>query len=119
MVEGVVGLGEVSQSDLDLFKPPYFTGGGQKFRLKVSLGTQLQDYELSFVEPWFLNRKLAFSVDLYHSVFNYQSLDSLYDESRTGMRLGLTRALGTAFPLCRVHYTSHTLAFTTATPPPP
>jgi outer membrane protein assembly factor BamA len=42
-----------------------FTGGGQKLRLRVQLGTQRQDYELSFIEPWFLNRKLALGVDLY------------------------------------------------------
>ena len=104
-VESLVGFAEVSQSNFDLFKPPYFTGGGQKFRLKIQLGTELQDYEVSFVEPWFLNRKLALSVDLYHSVFNYQSLDSLYDESRTGMRLGLTRALGSEFLIGGINYT--------------
>jgi outer membrane protein assembly factor BamA len=34
-------------------------------RLRVQLGTERQDYEISFTEPWFLNRKLALGVDLY------------------------------------------------------
>ena len=64
-VDSIVGFVEVSQGNFDLFHPPNFTGGGQKFRLRVQLGTQRQDYELSFIEPWFLGRKLQLSVDLY------------------------------------------------------
>src|SRR5205823_1880473 len=30
-VESISGFAEVRQSDFDIFKPPYFTGGGQKF----------------------------------------------------------------------------------------
>jgi outer membrane protein insertion porin family len=104
-VESVLGFAEVSQSNFDLFNPPYFTGAGQKFRLRVQLGTQRQDYTVSFVEPWFLNRKLSFSVDLYHSVLNFQSLDSLYNETRTGARFGLTRALGSDFLIGGINYT--------------
>ncbi len=77
-VESIFAYAEVSQANFDLFNPPYFTGGGQKFRLRVQLGTELQDYLISFVEPWFLNRKLALGVDLYRSVQNYVSLDNLY-----------------------------------------
>jgi outer membrane protein insertion porin family len=57
-VDALVGYAEVSQGNFDLFHPPYFTGGGEKLRLRVQIGTQRQDYELSFTEPWFLNRKL-------------------------------------------------------------
>ena len=96
-VESVSGFAEVSQSNFDLFKPPYFTGGGQKFRLRVQIGTLLQDYRITYIEPWFLDRKLRFQLDLYHSVYDYQSLNSLYNESRTGARVGFTRALGSEF----------------------
>ncbi|MDB6121900.1 MAG: outer membrane protein [Pedosphaera sp.] len=104
-VDSLLGFAEVSQSNFDLFRPPYFTGGGQKFRLRVQLGTERQDYLISFVEPWFLNRKLTFSVDLYRSVLNFQSLDSLYNETRTGARFGLTRALGSDFLIGGISYT--------------
>ena len=102
-IESVVGFVEVSQGNFDLFKPPWFTGGGQKMRLRASYGSQRQDYLLSFVEPWFLDRKLAFSVDLYHRNTAFQS--ALYDQVQTGMRLGLERALWTDFFRGNVSYT--------------
>ncbi len=85
---------EVTQGNFDLFHPPTFVGGGQKLRLRAQLGTEQQDYLLSFVEPWFLGRHLQLGVDLYHRQFNFQSLENLYDESRSGGRVGFTRALG-------------------------
>lgn len=102
-VESVVGFFEVSQGNFDLFNPPWFTGGGQKMRLKASYGSRRQDYLLSFVEPWFLDRKLAFGVDLYHRNTSFQS--SLYDEVQSGMRLSLERALWTDFFRGNVSYT--------------
>ena len=104
-VDSVVGFVEVSQGNFDLFNPPNFTGGGQKFRLRVQLGTQRQDYELSFIEPWFLGRKLQLSVDLYRHDLAFQSLDSLYTEVETGGRVGLTKALGSDFLIGSVGYT--------------
>lgn len=102
-VESVVGFVEVSQGNFDLFNPPWFTGAGQKMRLRASYGSRRQDYLLSFVEPWFLDRKLAFGVDLYHRNTSFQS--SLYDEVQTGMRLSLERALWTDFFRGNVSYT--------------
>ena len=92
-VESLFGYAEVEQRNFDLFNPPYFTGAGQKFRMKVQIGLLMQDYEVSFVEPWFLNRKLSLGVDLYHSVENFQSLNNLYDVTRTGARVSLSRPL--------------------------
>jgi outer membrane protein insertion porin family len=104
-VDALVGYAEISQGNFDLFHPPYFTGGGQKLRLRVQLGTQRQDYELSFVEPWFLNRKLALGVDLYRHQLNFESPNGIYDETRTGGKVSLTRALGSDFIIGSVSYT--------------
>ena len=104
-VDALVGYAEVSQGNFDLFHPPYFTGGGQKLRLRVQLGTQRQDYELSFVEPWFLNRKLSLGVDIYRHQLNFESPNNIYDESRTGAKVSLTRALGSDFLISSVSYT--------------
>jgi outer membrane protein insertion porin family len=104
-VESVVGFAEVSQGNFDLFNPPTFTGAGQKFRLRVQLGTERQDYVLTFVEPWFLGRKLALGVDAYHRELNFQSVENLYDESRTGVKLSLTKALGSDFLLGSLSFT--------------
>ncbi|HEX4263387.1 MAG TPA: outer membrane protein assembly factor BamA [Verrucomicrobiae bacterium] len=104
-VDSVVGFVEVSQGNFDLFNPPNFTGGGQKFRLRVQLGTERQDYEVSFTEPWFLGRKLRLDVDLFRHDLNFQSVENLYDEVQTGGRIGLTRALGSDFFIGGVGYT--------------
>ncbi|MFM2081620.1 MAG: hypothetical protein RL380_311 [Verrucomicrobiota bacterium] len=104
-VDSFLGFAEVSQGNFDLFNPPNFTGGGQKARLKVQLGAKRQDYELGFVEPWFLGRKLSLGVDMYHRQLDFQSVGSLYNESRTGARVSLTRALGSDFLIGSVNYT--------------
>ena len=104
-VDAIVGFVELSQGNFDLFHPPTFTGGGQKFRLRVQIGTERQDYIASFIEPWFLGRKLALGVDLYHRELGFQSLDNLYDEVRTGGRVSLTRALWSDFLMGSISYT--------------
>ncbi len=104
-VDALVGYAEVTQGNFDLFHPPTFTGGGQRLRLFVQLGTQRQDYELSFIEPWFLNRKLALGVDLYRHQLYFESPNDIYDETQTGMHLSLTRALWSDFIIGGVSYT--------------
>ncbi len=104
-VDALVGYAEVTQGNFDLFHPPYFTGGGQKMRVKVQLGTKRQDYELSFIEPWFLNRKLSLGVDLYRHSLNFESPNNIYNETRTGAKVSLSRALGSDFLIGSVNYT--------------
>lgn len=103
-VEEVIGFVEFTQGNFDLANPPHFTGAGQKFRTRVQLGSRQQSYEISFREPWFMGRKLALDVDLYHRELNYQSLEGLYDEQRTGAKFGLSRALGSDFLIGSLHY---------------
>jgi outer membrane protein insertion porin family len=104
-VDQIVGFAELNQGNFDIFNPPTFRGGGQKFRLRVAVGSVRQDYVVTFIEPWFLGRKLALSIDAYHTEKNYQSLDDIYDETRTGASVGLTRALGSDFLIGSVGYT--------------
>ena len=44
-----------TQGNFDLFNPPYFTGGGQKFRLQITAGRRHEDYMVTFEEPYFLD----------------------------------------------------------------
>ena len=83
------------QGNFDLFKPPYFTGGGQKFRLQITTGTRRQDYQITFEEPYFLNRKQRLSVDLYHREIQYFS--RYYEQHQTGIKLGFDRKLWSDF----------------------
>jgi outer membrane protein insertion porin family len=102
-VDNIVGFVEVSQGNFDLFNPPYFSGGGQKFRVRVQMGTRRKDFETTFIEPWLFGQKLQLGVDLYHRELNF--LSSVYDLRRTGGRLSLTRALWSDYLIGSVSYT--------------
>jgi len=104
-VDSIVGFAEIEQDNFDLFHPPTFTGGGQRARLFIQLGSQRQDYELLFSEPWFLNRKLRLDVDLYRHQWDFESPNNIFDETRTGVSVSLTRALWSDFFIGSLGYT--------------
>ncbi len=88
-IDNLIGFMELSQGNFDLFGWPYFTGGGQKLRLRAQFGSKRKDYELSFTEPWFLNRQLSLGFDVYRRERSYTE----YDLKRTGVAIRLGRAL--------------------------
>jgi outer membrane protein insertion porin family len=90
-IDALVGFVEVSQGNFDLFNPPTFTGGGQKARLRLQAGTRRQDYVATFIEPWFLGRRLSLNTELFHRQLNFFSDN--YEQSQTGGRVGLTTQL--------------------------
>lgn len=103
-VDALVGYVEMTQANFDLFHPPDFTGGGQKLRIMVQMGTERQDEELEYTEPWFLNRKLNFDIDIYHHQLDFESPNNIYDETRTGVKLSLARALWSDFFIGSIYY---------------
>ena len=86
-VDHLVGLFGVSQSNFDLFNWPTFRGGGQKARLDLTVGSDSTDLDVSFVEPWFLDRRLSLDVD----GFIHNRSFSEYDEKRFGGSVGLAK----------------------------
>lgn len=104
-VDSLVGFVEVSQGNFDLFNPPTFTGAGQKFRIRASIGILQQDYLASFIEPWFLGKKLQLGVDLYYRNLNFQSLNNEYEEIRAGTKESLTRTLWSDRWVGSINYT--------------
>ena len=124
-VDSLVGIAEYNESDFNLshpFERPWFRGGGQKFRLRVTIGTVRQDYEMTFIEPWFLDRKLQLSVDLYYHDYAFLSPNTIYDETRAGGKVGLERALGSDFIRGGISYTLEGVGIsydTGALPSPP
>ncbi|MCE9613710.1 MAG: outer membrane protein assembly factor BamA [Lentisphaerae bacterium] len=87
-VDQLIGFTEISQGNFDISHWP-FTGGGQKIKARAQVGSKRDEYQISFVEPWFLNRKLSLGVDLYRTDVNYSD----YDESRLGAAVSLGKAL--------------------------
>lgn len=91
-LERAVVFAEVSQSNFDLFnRKSLFQGDGQKFRLRLQLGSRSSEAILSFEEPWFLERELALGFNLYRTSSDYYS--DLYEETRTGAEVYLRKRL--------------------------
>ena len=61
-------------------------GKGQDLRLNFTLGSTDQQVDLSFTEPYFLDREIAAGFDLYRREEDNQD-ESSYDEEQTGGRL--------------------------------
>jgi len=81
-VDSLVAFVELTQGNFDIADWPGFTGAGQKFRLRLQGGNQRKDFLLALTEPWFLDRRLALSGQIFFSEANY--LSSLYDQRDYG-----------------------------------
>jgi len=100
-VDALVGFAELTQGNFDLFNWPSFTGGGQKFRLRVQYGTERKDFILSITEPYFLDRRLSLNGQAFYSEANY--LSSEYDQRNYGFAFELRKPINA--------YTSATLGY--------
>ncbi len=91
-LERAIVFAEVSQSNFDLFnRKSFFQGDGQKFRLRLQLGSRSSEATLNFEEPWFLERELALGFNLYRTSSDYYS--DIYEETRTGAEVYLRKRL--------------------------
>ncbi len=91
-LERAIVFAEISQSNFDLFnRKSFFQGDGQKFRLRLQLGSRSSEATLSFEEPWFLERELALGFNLYRTSSDYYS--NIYEETRTGAEVYLRKRL--------------------------
>src|SRR5205809_1160132 len=90
-IDKLVGFAELTQGNFDLFNWPSFTGGGQKFRLRLQYGTQRKDFVLALTEPYFLDRRLSLSGQLFFNEANYLSAD--YDQRNYGFSIELRKPI--------------------------
>src|SRR6266436_5654955 len=90
-VDQLVGFAELTQGNFDLFNWPSFTGGGQKFRLRIQYGTQRKDFILSLTEPYFLDRRLSLSGSLFYTEANYLSAE--YNQRNYGFMFELRKPI--------------------------
>ena len=91
-VDSLLGFVEITQGNFDLFNFPYFTGGGEKFRVRIQYGLERQDAEIEFKEPWFLEQRLALGYNLFYHNATY--LSNYYDERNFGASVSLSRGFG-------------------------
>lgn len=65
-----------------------FLGKGQKLELSATISGRRNEFDFSFLEPYFLKRDLSAGVDLFHVTRDMQD-ESSYDSRRTGMGLNM------------------------------
>jgi len=87
-IDRLLGFVEISQGNFDISGWP-FTGAGQKLKLRAQAGSTRKNYELSFYEPWFMDRRLGMGIDLYRTEYDYDE----FDIERTGAALRFSKAL--------------------------
>ncbi len=92
-IDALVGFAELTQGNFDLFNWPSFTGGGQKFRLRIQYGTQRKDFILSLTEPYFLDRRLSLNGQVFYTEANY--LSSEYNQRNYGFAMELRKPVTT------------------------
>jgi outer membrane protein insertion porin family len=100
-VDSLVGFAELSHGNFDIQRwPP--VGDGQKMKVRVQAGTQRNDLEVSFIEPWFMDRKLALGQDLYYRNASYYS--DRFDLQTVGSKTSLTKPILDPFTRGTVSY---------------
>ncbi len=100
-VDSLVGFAELSHGNFDINRwPP--VGDGQKMKVRVQAGTKRTDLEVSFVEPWFMDRKLALGQDLYYRTASYYS--DQFDLQTVGSKTSLTKPILDPFTRGTVSY---------------
>ena len=91
-VDSLLGFVEITQGNFDIFNFPYFTGGGEKFRVRLQYGIERQDAEIEFKEPWFLEQRLSLGYNLFYH--NATFLSDFYNERNYGASVSLSKAFG-------------------------
>ncbi len=91
-LEKAVVFAELSQSNFDLFnRKSFWQGAGQKFRIRLQLGSRSSEATINFEEPWFLQKELALGFQIYRTTSNYDN--SFYDDERLGGQVYLRKRL--------------------------
>lgn len=89
--DGFILTGEVSKSNFDtarLFSgwPPRMSGGGQRVKLSLQAGSEQANFLFSYVEPWFMDRRVRFETTIFHKTRSY----SYYQQTGTGGEVAFT-----------------------------
>lgn len=91
-LERAVIFAELTQSNFDLFnRRSFFQGDGQKFRLRMQLGSQSSEVILAFEEPWLFEKELSFGFQVYRTSSDFNS--AYYEEIRTGGQVYLRKRI--------------------------
>lgn len=101
-VDKLVGFAELTQGNFDLFNWPSFTGGGQKFRLRLQYGTERKDFILAITEPYFLDRRLSLTGQAFFTEADYLSAE--YNQRNYGIQFEMRKPIN-AYMYASLGYT--------------
>ncbi|MFK7912145.1 MAG: outer membrane protein assembly factor BamA [Akkermansiaceae bacterium] len=91
-VDSIVGYVNLEQTNFDITNWGRFTGAGQRFSTRVQLGSQRTDFRLSWIEPWFMGRRLALGTEFFYRDALFFSPE--YEQSQFGTAISLRKAVG-------------------------
>lgn len=80
-IDKLIGVVDITQGNL--------FGKGQYLKLKGELGGKSSFYELSFRDPWFMDKPISFSTDIYKTTREYVD----YKRRATGLGFGFGKSL--------------------------
>ena len=89
-IDKFVGFVEIDIENFDISNPPTFLGAGQSLSMRGEIGSDKENYALSFTEPWLFGVPLSCGFDFYGRLREWDS----YDERRDGGKLRLGHRLG-------------------------
>ena len=91
-LERATVFAQIQQTNFDLFNSrSLFQGDGQKFSIKVSIGSLSNEAVISFEEPYLFQRTLAFGFNLFREQSSYVS--TYYQELQEGGSVNLRKPL--------------------------
>ncbi len=76
-VDKIIGMVELSQANL--------FGAGQLIKVRGELGTKMNDMELTFRDPWFLDKPIGFGATIYKNQRDYPD----FQRKAVGLELSL------------------------------
>lgn len=98
-VDNLVGYFDISEGNFDIGSwPP--KGGGQKIKVHGQLGSKSTQGNITFIEPWFMDRRLLLQLDLYANTFVYDQ----YDSESVGAAITLGWPVHFFFDRCEAKY---------------
>ena len=100
-IDSLIFFAELQQGNFDITNWPEFTGGGQKFRLRIQAGTERKDFILALTEPYFLDRRISLGGQLFFNEADY--LSSEYNQRDYGFEVDLRKPL-TPFMYATLYY---------------
>jgi len=97
--DGLIGSFQITQRNFDIARFPRnwddlwsgraWRGAGQRFQLTLQPGTEVNRFDVSFVEPYLLDQPIRMSASAF---FSTRDRD-FWDEQRVGMRINFLRDL--------------------------